>query len=96
VSDLSFSLPEAVVEQLVEQVAERVLERLADHDGRGDGREWLNVASAAAYMECSEERLRKLIARRALPYYSEGRGCRISLRRSEVDDYMLTLRQAAR
>ena len=93
--DLVFTLPVEAFEQLVEQVAERVLERVADL-GAGDTREWLSVQSAAEYLDCTQERVRKLIARRQIPYYSEGVGCRITLRRADLDEWLSGLRHEPR
>ena len=57
--------------------------------------EWLSVESAARYLDVAQERVRKLIARRAVPYYQEAPGCRIFFRRSELDEWMQTFRVQA-
>ena len=56
----------------------------------------MSVETAARYMDVSSERIRKLTSRRALPFYSEGVGCRITLRRADLDEYLIGLRHAAR
>jgi len=38
-------------------------------------------------LDVSPERVRKLIARRAIPHYQDGHGCRIFLRRRELDEW---------
>jgi hypothetical protein len=43
---------------------------------------------AARYLGQSVAATRKLYERRKVPSYSEGRGCKVFLRRSEVDAYM--------
>jgi excisionase family DNA binding protein len=50
--------------------------------------EWFNVEDAAAYMDVSPERVRKLIARRAIAFSQEGPGCRVFLRRTDLDTYL--------
>jgi excisionase family DNA binding protein len=51
-------------------------------------REWFNVDSAAAYMDVTPERVRKLIALRAITYSQEGPGCRVLIRRTDLDAYL--------
>jgi excisionase family DNA binding protein len=94
VSDLFVSLPEEVVEALVEQVADLVLKRLGEQ--AKDGRVWLSVEHAAAYLDLPAERLRKLIGRRELPFYQEAAGHRILLNARELDDWLAASRHAPR
>lgn len=49
---------------------------------------WMNVDSAARYLDVSPQRLRKLQARREVPYYQEAPGCRVLFRRTELDQWM--------
>lgn len=58
--------------------------------------EWFAIESVARYLDVAPERVRKLVARRAIPYYQEGPGCRVHLRRRELDEWMLRSRVAAR
>lgn len=87
-SELTFSLPAEVVEAIAERAAEIVLARL------GDGREserwpdWMSVETAARYLDVSPERVRKLVARREIPFSQEAKGCRVFLRRSDLDAWM--------
>lgn len=78
-------------------VAERIAEALADLD-LGDERwpKYLDVTTAAEYLGCTVERVRKLIARRALPVIQEGPGYRVALARADLDAYMRDHRQKAR
>jgi excisionase family DNA binding protein len=86
---VTFTLPPELIEALVDAVTDRVLERLAERETQGKGRqEWLSIASAATHMDVSQERVRKLIARGELPHYQEAPGCRVLLRRAEVDEAM--------
>ena len=59
------------------------------------GPEWLSVESAAEYLDVKPERVRKLVARRAIPYYQDGPGCRVFLRRRELDNWLSRSRIAA-
>jgi hypothetical protein len=62
----------------------------------GPMKEWFNVESAAAYMDVAPERVRKLIARGAVAYSQEGAGCRVLLRRADVDAYLIEHRHERR
>jgi excisionase family DNA binding protein len=84
----------AAVEALA---AERVTEALAALDLGGE--RWpayLTVPEAAAYLGVTVERVRKLIARRAMPVVQEAPGHRVTLARSDLDALMLEWRQEAR
>lgn len=92
---LTIPLPPELVEAIVDKATEQVLERidaLATHDQR----EWFNVESAADYLDVSPERVRKLQARREIPYHQEAPGCRVLFRRVDLDEWMRSLRHDAR
>jgi excisionase family DNA binding protein len=81
-----------LVEEIAARVRDEVLAELKSDEPTWP--EWMAVAQAARYIGASEERVRKLIGRRAIPYYSEGKGCRQFLRRRELDAWMETFRHA--
>ena len=58
--------------------------------------EWMNVDTAARYLDCTPERVRKLVARREIPYHQEAPGCRIFFRRPELDTWMAASRRGPR
>ena len=58
--------------------------------------EWMSVDTVARYLDCSPERIRKLAARREIPYAQEGVGCRLSFSRQAIDDWMQTLSRDSR
>lgn len=58
--------------------------------------EWQSIATAARYLDVPAERLRKLVARRAIPYSQEAVGCRISFSRYDLDDWMRSQRSGVR
>jgi excisionase family DNA binding protein len=89
---LQLLLDDKALKTIIEAVEERVLAHLAERDGDG-WPEWMSVPKAAEYLCCSEERIRKLIARGTLPSYSEGRGCRVFLNRVELDEAMRRWRE---
>lgn len=94
-SGLPVVLPQETVAALAEQAAAIALARLSDRPA-GDGwPEWMSVETAATYLDMAEERIRKLKDRRVIPYYQDGPGCRVFLRRSELDDWMASFRKAA-
>jgi excisionase family DNA binding protein len=95
VSGIAVSIPAAVVDDLVAAVAERVLDTLTLPDHAAPWPEWMSVESAARYMDVSPERLRKLVARREVPFHQEGRRCRVLFRRRDLDEWLNSLRQPA-
>jgi excisionase family DNA binding protein len=50
--------------------------------------EWMNVNTAARYLDVSTERVRKLVARREIPFTQEAPGCRVFFSRSDLDAWM--------
>jgi excisionase family DNA binding protein len=58
--------------------------------------EWMSVETAARYLDVSPERLRKLQARREIPYSQEASGCRVFFRRADLDAWMTSQRTPAR
>ncbi len=89
---MKIELPSEALEELVGLVAQRVL---ADLKQPETWPEWMDVKTAARYLDAGPERVRKLIARRAITYYQDGPGCRVSLRRSALDEWMSYSRVAA-
>lgn len=89
---LALVIPDDVIEEIALRAAEIVAERLQVE--RQAWPEWMSVTTAARYLDVSPERLRKLQARRLLPFHQEAAGCRVFFRRSELDEAMLHLRQS--
>jgi excisionase family DNA binding protein len=54
--------------------------------------EHMGVERAAAYLDISPESLRKLVGRRRIPFHQEGKGCRLSFSRCDLDEWMATQR----
>jgi len=64
-----------------------------DHAAEGEAQpEWMNIDSAASYLDCTKERIRKLVTRLEIPFHQEAPGCRIFFRRSELDSWMASSR----
>ena len=89
----SVVLSQDVVEAIAERAAQIVLERESRTTGWP---EWMGVETAARYLDISPERVRKLQARRLIPYHQEGPGCRVFFRRAELDAAMSEQVQRAR
>ncbi len=70
---------------LVERIAAEVAARI----GAPETSPWLDVAGAAEYLSCSPERIRKLVARREVPFHQERPGGRIFLHKRELDEWLL-------
>lgn len=88
--ELHLPLPSSIIDAIAELVEQRLLARMPEA-----APEWLSIETAATYLDVSPERVRKLVARRALPHYQEGPGCRVFLHRSELDEWMSRSRIAA-
>ncbi len=50
--------------------------------------QWMTVETAARYLDVSPGRLRKLVARRQVPFAQEGKGCRLNFSRDDLDQWM--------
>jgi excisionase family DNA binding protein len=86
VTALRIELPEYVVEEIVATVMNRVIERLnLDPDPTP---RWMSISTAAKYLDCSVERLRKLVRTGAVPFDQEAPGCRIFFDRHALDRWM--------
>jgi excisionase family DNA binding protein len=88
---LALPIPEELVEAIAVRAAEIVVERLQVESQAWP--EWMGIETAARYLDCSVERLRKLQGRRQLPFHQEAPGCRVFFRRSDLDAAMAELRQ---
>jgi excisionase family DNA binding protein len=89
--ELRLVLDDEALTGIAEQVAEILRSRPKDGESWA---EWLNVSSAARYLDCSPERIRKLVARRAIPFHQEDVGCRVMFSRPDLDAWMKTFRHA--
>ncbi len=54
---------------------------------------WMSVETAARYLDVSAERVRKLQARRKIPYHQEDVGCRVHFNRRDLDVWMAEFRR---
>jgi excisionase family DNA binding protein len=86
---------EALVALIADQVADRLI--AATHAdgaaGLGDTAQspWMNIATAAAYLDWPRQRLYKLTAQGAIPHYKqEGR---LLFHRQELDQWLVGHRQ---
>jgi excisionase family DNA binding protein len=93
---LRVELPAALVDEIVSRVTDRVLEALAEREAGRSWPEWMSVETAAAYLDVSPEGLRKLVARRQIPFSQEATGCRILFGRRDLDAWLAGQRQPAR
>jgi excisionase family DNA binding protein len=89
--NLTLQLPEELVEAIALRAADIAVERLQVELQAWP--EWMGIETAARYLDVSVERLRKLQARRQLPFHQEGRGCRVFFCRSELDAAMTELQK---
>jgi excisionase family DNA binding protein len=85
----------ALVELLADQVAARLLPAppadTAGGAGEPGGSPWMNIATAASYLDWSRQRLYKLTAQGAIPHYKqEGR---LLFHRQELDQWLARFRQ---
>jgi excisionase family DNA binding protein len=88
-------LPSDGLEAVAKRAAEIVIEQLETHAGDAwPG--WMGVETAARYLDVSPERVRKLIARREIPFAQEAAGCRVFLRREWLDSWLMAMAQTPR
>jgi len=80
---LSLQLPAEVFEELSRQVAEHAA-ALAAKQLRED--RWLELKTAAEYLDCSPRRLYEFVGRDLIPHERDGR--RILFLRSELDAWV--------
>jgi excisionase family DNA binding protein len=77
-----------IVERLREELLDEIREQVRTEIEAAAWPEWMSIETAARYLDCPSERVRKLIARRAIPFSQEAPGCRIFLSRSDLDTWM--------
>jgi excisionase family DNA binding protein len=74
-----------------------LMDALGEDVHQGDGfPEWMNVTTAAAYLDVSVQRLRKLVATKQIPFVQEAPACRIFFSRSDLDRWMRGFQQQVR
>ncbi len=93
---LGLTVPAEVIEALATAVSERLLPTLRSTNGTEAWPEWMAIDTAARYLDVSPQRLRKLVARRQIPFHQEDRACRILFRRSDLDQWMAGFRVPTR
>lgn len=81
-------LLEPALARLAELIAQRVseLEEQRRPAGGSERSPWLNVATAAAYLDWPKQRLYKLTARGEIPHYKQDG--RLLFRRDELDRWL--------
>jgi excisionase family DNA binding protein len=88
-----------LLEQLLDRLATQLAERLLSATqaatggevGEADRSPWMNIATAAGYLDWSRQRLYKLTAQGAIPHYKqEGR---LLFHRQELDHWLASYRQ---
>jgi excisionase family DNA binding protein len=84
---ITIALPAEALDQIIEAVTERVLATLTARDDEQWPR-WMNVETAARYIDASPQRIRKLVARREIPYSQQAPGCRVHFDRHAIDDWL--------
>jgi excisionase family DNA binding protein len=92
--ELRLILPPEVFELLVAEAAARAVATLEQHAKEHEPG-WLDVHGAAGYLSVSEERIRKLVQRRSIPFSQEAPGCRIFFERQALDGWMRSQRGGA-
>jgi excisionase family DNA binding protein len=93
---VSLPVPVELLEAIAALVEERLAERLAAPAASEPWPEYMSVDTAGRYLDVSAERIRKLVARREIPFHQEGRGCRVLLNRRDLDAWMAGQRHEAR
>jgi excisionase family DNA binding protein len=89
---VSLTIPDEVVNAIAAALTERLLPILRSATSAEQWPEWMAIDTAARYLDVSPQRLRKLVARRQIPFHQEDTGCRILFRRSDLDQWMAGFR----
>jgi excisionase family DNA binding protein len=88
----------AGLEQLLDQLAQRIAHHLQAHQPAREPVEepppWLNLTSAAAYLDWPKQRLYKLTASGAIPHYKHDG--RLLFNKHELDHWLLAFAQGDR
>jgi len=92
----SIEIPDSILDAIAAAVAARALELLGAQLEQEAWPEWMSGEKAAKYLDVSAERLRKLQARRQIPFHQEAPGCRVFFRRRDLDDWMSRSQEPAR
>lgn len=97
-SGITLEFTDAQLTQLAAALAPKVARQLASRDGNAEPwPEWLTVETAAQYVGVGKGAIRKMYERGRegfdgrrvkLRTYQAGPGCRVYLRRSELDAYL--------
>ena len=93
---LGLAISDELLEAFAAAVAERLLPVLRSAANGDPWPAWMSIETAARYLDVSPQRLRKLVARRQIPYHQDGRGCRLLFRRTDLDQWMAGFRVPTR
>jgi excisionase family DNA binding protein len=85
-TDLSFAIPEALLEQLADQIAARLREPADDTAPAASP--WLTFEQAREYLGFSRDALYKLTAAKAIPVRKKQDGQGLRFHRDELDQWM--------
>ena len=88
---VTVSVPPELIELVAIRAAELVVQQLAARDD-GQWPAWMSIETAARYLDSPVQRLRKLVARREIPYSQEAPGCRVFFARADLDQWMAARR----
>lgn len=78
----SFALDQEVIEAIAEEVAARVYDRRGQNEPA-----WLGVKGAAEYLATTDQAIRGLVKRNAIPFYKAPNG-RLLFHRDELDRWV--------
>jgi Helix-turn-helix domain len=81
-AEVSFTLPPGLLDALADRLAPRVAALLQETT---DVDQWLDSGQAADYLAMTRNALHKLTSAREIPFEQEAPGCKLYLKRSELD-----------
>ena len=86
---LSVALDDQTIADIASRVAEEIRATLRDTTGEdGQWPAWMDIETAARFLDVSVERLRKLVARREIPFAQASEGRRVFFGQRELDAWM--------
>jgi hypothetical protein len=81
------------LQRIKHELREELLSDLHTHADRTAWPAHMNIDTCARYLDTTPHRIRKLVARSAIPFSQEGAGCRLSFARRDLDDWMARFRR---
>jgi excisionase family DNA binding protein len=91
--EFTWTLPPEALDGLAAAIVERLAPMLAELGPSDRWPAFMSAETAAAYLDVSVERIRKLKDRREIPFIQEAPGHRVLFARGDLDAWMASMRR---